>query len=413
MATLLTALFIVPALGGCAKPVTIPVSKPPAFQGTLTVMVSAGLAGYPTTAQPDVAWFQEQAGAYAAGHAGVKVELRVVPSPAELEVGVRATGTADAPDLLFGRPLPDLAPRLADLTKVLEETDLGEYLPNALEGFRDGTAQRGLPMLLETQVLALNEAAFKAAGVTLPNQGRWSQTEFIDSLRKLSGNGHFGLGFYNLPGYHEWWPLLGGPMGTGIIPDNVNIEGMQRLAQFGRDGWLHPDTGKLSAEATWSLFAAKPPAFAIMPVGTWAIPLLRAPPFGVGVIIAGFPGDSTLGYSYGVSVFAKPDAQRVRAAADLARFLTGPNKQIQLARLTGLMPAGSRTDNPFDGDPALTRAFQARAGHRTLRTGPGWDDGAQAVSRDLLYGLLGVRTPAESLQDAVTHMTKATPPASK
>ncbi len=409
-AILLTAFFI--ALGGCTKPATTAI-KAPQFRGTLTVMVSAGLAGYPGPAQPDVVWFQDQSRAYEAGHPGVKVELRVMPSPAELESAARTAGVGDTPDLLFGRSLADLGPRLADLTTVLDQTALQEYLPGALEGFRDGAAQRGLPMLLDTQVLALNEAAFKAAGVTLPNEGRWSQAEFADRLKKLSGAGHFGLSFYNLPGYHEWWPLLGAPIGSGPTVDNVSVEGLQRLAQFGADGWLHPDTGKLTAEATWSLFAANPPAFAVLPVGTWAIPLLRNPPFGVNVTIAGFPGETTLGYSYGVSVFAKQDADRVKAAANLAQFLTGPSNQIQLARLTGLMPAGARTNNPWDGDPAMTRAFQVRTGHRTLRTGPGWEDAAPAVARDLLYGLLGVRTPVESLQDAVAHITKATPPASK
>jgi len=407
---IIVVLLITLAAGGCSKPAA---TTTPPFQGTLTIWAASGLAGYPGPAQPDSTWFQDQGRAYESAHPGVKVQLRMLTSPAELEAAVRAASPGGGPDLAFGRFLPESAPLLADLTAVVDQPALTEYLPHALEAFRVGSQQHGLPMLLQTQALALNESAFKAAGVTLPSLGSWSQAEFEDSLKRLSGSGSFGLGFYNLPGYHEWWPLLGAPINPGTAVQASAVSGLDRLARFLREGWIHPDTGKLTAEATWSLFARNSPAFAVMPVGTWAIALLRSPPFNAQFAIASFPGDFTLGYCYGVSVFAQREAERLKAAANLALFLTAPDRQMQLSRLTGLMPAGSRTDNPFEGDAALTRAFQFRTGYRALRVGAGGEQAGPDVARDLLLGLLGVRTPAESVQDAVTHMTTATPPASK
>lgn len=389
---------------GCAKPAVAPKRD---YQGSIVLWVSQGLAGYPAPGFK-ASWFEERAGAYASKHHNVKVEIQVFASPQELEKAVQtaAAGSRPAPDLLFGRPLPDLQAGLDNVAGLLG-TDGSGYLSGGLDAFRKGDQQFGVPALLEVQALALNEQTFATAGVPLPAGGRWTREEFETTLSKLSRNGNFGIGFYHLPGYHEWWPLA-----SGVIRQDGSIAGdaeagLGRLVKYRRQGFLHPDTGKLKAEETWALFAKG--AFAIMPVSAWAIAPLRD--MGVKFTLAAFPGDVTTGYTYGFSFFRQSDPAKLQAAWDVAQFIAAPDQQVRIARDTGLLPASKSAGNPFEGDPQFSRLLPLAAGQKPLPAGPAWDKAEASVSRELLYVLLDSRSAAAGLEQIKLLSNSATTPA--
>ncbi|HYF75805.1 MAG TPA: extracellular solute-binding protein [Symbiobacteriaceae bacterium] len=404
-------LVLMFSLIGCAQPPK-PEEKPdppkPAYKGALTLWAAPGLAGTPVTAKPDNAFFDEQAKAFSAKHTDITIDVRHFATPQELEEALRTS--TDLPDVAFGRYVPELAPRLASLSPLLGDS-MAEYHPNALAAFRSGDKQTGLPALLDLQVLALNEARFAAAGVDLPAEGRWTRSEMEDSLTRLSKNGTFGLGFYQLPGYHEWWPLVDGllmPDGSLAAGAEAGFVGLQR---YRKDGILHPDTAKLKAEETWALFARG--EFAVMPVSVWAIPLLRGSDYQMKISVAGFPGDISVGYTYGYMLNQQADELKLQAAFALARFLGSAENQTRLAAETGAMPALKTAANPFPNDLALARAFLLAGTARALPASPAWDAAELAASRTLTFALLGAREPQAALQEIQQTLQKAIAPAQR
>jgi ABC-type glycerol-3-phosphate transport system substrate-binding protein len=396
-----TAIMLFLALlllvAGCAKPPEQEKQEDPpkpTYQGGLTLWAAPGLAGTPVSTKPDQAFFDEQAKAFAAKHTNITVDVRHFASPQELEEALRTA--TELPDIAFGRYVSQVAPRLANLAPLLGPS-AGEYHPHALAAFRAGDKQVGLPALQELQVLALNEQKFAAAGLPLPKDGRWTRAEMEDSLSRLSKSGTFGLGFYNLPGYHEWWPLVDGLLTpAGAIAPGAEA-GFAQLQQYRKDGILHPDTAKLKAEETWALFAKG--EFAVMPVSVWALPLLRGGDYHMKISVAGFPGDITVGYTYGYMLSQQTDDLKLQAAYALASFLGSGANQTRLSFQTGAMPALKTAGNPFPNDPVLTRAFGLAGTQRSLPAGPAWDEAELNAARPLTFALLGARVPKAAMQE--------------
>ena len=402
--SLLLTLTLALAIAGCTKPKPEEPPKP-TYKGNLVLWAAPGLAGSPVT-KPEAGWFQEQAKAFETANPGITVTVRMFESPAALEKAV-AEGTEPAPDIAFGRMVPEAGPRLAEL---LPNEIMDRWHPAAY-GFVQGPHLRGYPMLMEVQALALNEAAFAAAGVALPENGKWTQAELENKLRGLSANSRFGLGFYAIPGYHEWWPLLSGL----VMPDATTAPGAEAglatLARYRKEGWLHPDTGKIKAEETWALFAQG--KIAVMPVSSWAIPLLRQAPYNVKLSVAGFPGDVTVGSTYGFMLFRQNEQAKLLAASALGTFMAAPDQQTRLARETGLVPVSKMAGNPFEGDAQLTRIYQLAATQRSLPAGPGWDKAEAAFFRPLLLAMLGEKEPKDALAIMQQQIHSAMTPASK
>lgn len=397
-------------LAGCTRPSDPP---KPSFKGELTLWAADGLAGLPL-AKPAGNWFEERANAFAAAHTDIKVTVRLFPSPLALEEAI-VSGKEGRPDLAFGRFVPEAVVHMADINAALDKNGLLDYHPAALTAFQKDGGRHGLPVLQEVQVLALNEAAFGAAGVKLPEGGKWTADEFENSLSRLSNPTRFGLGFYQLPGYHEWWPLAAGLAVTeGATPEALEAAaaGMARLARWRTEGLIHPDSGKVGAEAIWKQFAASQPSIAVLPVSSWAVPTLRKEPYNAKFAVAGFPGMTT-GYTYGFSFFKQADALKLTAAVDLAQFVAAPDQQVRLARETGLVPARISSGNPFKDDIHMTRVYELTGTQRPLPAGPAWDRAELLFHREILLATLGDREPKAALAEMQKLMKSATAPASK
>lgn len=387
------------ALAGCSRSGQ---PETPRFQGTLTVLYAPGLAGQPFRG-PDATWLQDAARAYEEAHPGIRVQLVAKSSATEVEELLRSGGVQA--DLIFGRYLPEAASRLAEVGALVPKDSLAANLPGAVSAFQG----RGLPMLVDAQVLALNVKTFQSAGVALPKEGRWTLAEFEDHLKGLSTSNHSALGFFCLPGYHEWWPFAGGVVQADLTVAPDLQAGLARLQEYRSRGWLHPDTAKVGPEAMWGLFASGSGP-AVLPVSTWALPLLKAPPYQVDLAVAGFPDGLTTGYVYGMMISAQTDSARARAAADLALALASPANQARLARETGLLPASTKAPNPFAGDSLMAPVPGLVTKVLPLPTAAAWGQAEPQLARGLVLALVGGETPAAATANIKAILTKATAP---
>ncbi|MFZ5816841.1 MAG: extracellular solute-binding protein [Bacillota bacterium] len=385
-------------LAGCTK--SKEPEKPP-FEGRITLWTSLELAGHP--ARLEEGWLEERSRAFSDQRKGITVEIRHFPTGEELERALLES--SERPDLALGRALPLPADRLAALP--LKPELVSDHPEAALIPYRRGQALAGLPLLLDLQVLALNEPLFAARGIPLPGES-WGDPEVADILSKITGNEVFAIGFSVAPGYHQWWPLTGSLFDWhGVAPGGQ--AGLDRLAGW-RRAYLHPDLATLTAEESYRLFAEG--KIAMLPVSTWAIPLLREEPFRASFRVAPFPGRQNLGYAYGIVALEGAQSEEKRAAmADLVSFLAAADQQVRLARKTGLMPARTSAPNPFEGDGAMSRAFQLRGDFKPLPAGPAWDAAQPAIAHELLLALYGGKRPQEVLAAVKTHLNVATTPA--
>lgn len=392
------------------KKVPPPSPPPPPFAGTLTLYAAPGLPGYPVAGQPDGLWFEERAQLFESLHPEVKVSVKLFADSAAMEAALRGS---DRPDLFFGRFLPELSQRLADLQPLLSQDERQQMLPGSLDAYRREGKLLGLPALAEVQVLALNRRAFEQSGVALPDGGAWSRDDFEVALARLSRNGRHAMGFYNIPGEQQWYSLAGPIFQSDGSPDQHAAASLERIQVYRAKGWVHPDTGKLSASNTWSLFAADDPSFAMMPVGAWAIPLLREAPYNAPISVAGLPDGVATGRVFGSFLFNADDPRRLGAALDLARVLSAPDQQLRIARATGLMPADRRAGNPFEGDGEMSAAYQVSKGVWPAPTGAVWDRAEAELSAILRVALVGGRTPEATLTELTRTFSLASTPASR
>lgn len=390
-------LLLMLLLSACATP-TDPVPKGPSFTGKITLWGSDDLAGHP--GRLEEGWLAERARLYEAAHPGIIIEIRSFDSGEALEQAL--LGGSELPDLALGRALPTL---LSDKRAALPLPAelVADHGDGALAPYRYGDGVAGLPLLLDTPVLLLNSSVFASRSVPLPEAGRWSDTEFVQSVEKLSGNGPFGLGFSHAPGYHQWWGLAGGLFTLEGKPSEGADAGLIRLAQWRKAGLIAPEIATATYEESLQRFAAG--EIAMLPIEAWAIPLLRSEPYQATFAVAGFPGDRTYGYAYGLIALSNGQAaEKLQVMADLAAFLSAPDQQVRLARKTGLMPARKSAPNPFDGDPQLTQAFQLAGAFQPLPAGPAWDAAQGAIADELLLALYGGKAPAEALDAARAHL---------
>lgn len=383
---------------------------PPRFQGSLVLAAAPDLPGSMPLLSVGTEWLVQQVGTFEANHPGLRVELKLYNSAVELEQSLLAGG-GSPPDLLFGRFLPELTGKYADLRSILGPESLTRFQSGALRTFQRGSSLHGIPLLLEVPVLALNRNTFASVGVPLPSDGRWTRAEFEQVLKQFAAQGRPAVGFCQLQGFYDWLPLAG-PLFSADGSPSPEAEGSLRRLQLYRDqGWVNPDSAKLTPEETWQLFADTDAGFAILPVSPWAIPLLREPPFSASLAIASFPDGVTTGRSYGLTFFSQDDPLKLKALADLALFLAQPAPLRTLARRTGLIPADLSAGNPFQDDPVLKDLISHVRGFQPLPSGLVWDRAEGNLARVLHLAAVGGISPAEAAGALSRHLKEAAAPA--
>lgn len=387
---LLAALLLV----GCSSaPAVAP--GPPPWEGTLTLWAP----GSPDPAAQ--AELQAKLQAYRQQHPTVQVQLETRP---DVNAALAAKD-ALRPDLALAAFDPHLWPQGCPALPEGAGVPVADWLPGVAAAFAPGGSLCGVPLYVQGQVLALNLAAWQAAGVEPPAGGQWTLAQFEAALRALRSKGAPSLGFFALEGYDAWWPLL--LAGKGRLLDAAGKElvldpaALARLAGWEQDGLIDRDAGKLPPEQVYAAFAANPPRLAMLPVPARMLPNFRQPPYQVQPLgVAAFPDGANLGRAYGYLLTGSGDAARRAAAIALALALADGPAQLAWAKADGGFPASRSAGNPYPGDPALTAAQAALAYLEPLPGGAWWSKAAAPVARHLQLGVIGGEAPAVALAAA-------------
>lgn len=403
LAALLTAAALVTSLAGC--------SRPESFQGTLVLWEPPRWPVAGDTSR----WTRDRAAAFERAHRGIKVEVQSYPQ-ADLEAALdEAWKAGQGPDLALAPFRPDWAAdgRLQALDAMLPADVQEDLIPATLDAARLNGTLYGLPAGAEPSLLVLNLDVFAARGVTPPADGRWTLEEFEKTLRALAGKAGdrqvYGLGYYVLPGFHEFWPLwtagepLLDPVTGSLQPNREPIR--QAIARLGawtrKPGLLWPGSARRGPEDLWQAFAGPESSVAMAPWGPWSLPLLRQGKFQSRVAVAHFPAvegrAATTGVVHTYLLRAQPDALKAQAALDLALFLTDPAAQKEQARNTGILPVRASAGNPFLEDAALTQALALVPEMVPLPADKARVRAMDRLQQQVQYALLGALSPEQAV----------------
>lgn len=398
----LFALLVALILAGCSSaPATAPAPSspappppPPTWQGTLSLWLPAP----PATAGGREA-LDRRLAAYNSAHPTVQVQVEIKD-----EVNAALAGATDRPDLALAAFDPHLWPRGCPPPGG-SGAPSADWLPGVAAALAPSGTLCGVPLYVQGQVLALNLAAWQAAGVEPPAGGQWTLDQFAATLQALKAGQVSPLSFFTLPGYDAWWPLLladGGRLLDAAGRELALSESaLARLAAWEQAGLIDPDAGKLPPEAVYAAFAASPPRLAMLPVPAHLLPSFRLPPYQVDQLgVAAFPDGANLGKLYGYLFTGNGDGERRAAALDLALTLTDAEAQLAWARAAGGFPAARSAGNPYPGDVPLTAAQAALAGLQPLPGGPWWQQAQTPLGRHLQLAVIGGETPAAALAAA-------------
>ena len=368
--------FIAPVLlaafltGSCARK---PQSPEPRDLVTLTLWTDGD--------DEEMVRVREEARQFESANPGFSVKV-VRQSPQELQDRLEAAVSG-------GGELPDLAPAalkaryvaagaVEPLDGYLRPEERQDYYSAALEGYTLDGKLYGIPSGVEFPFLVLNLELFREAEVPPPSDGQWMEADFARVARRLTLDRNrdgkpevYGLGFYLVGGFHEFWPFLysdGGRLFEGDPPryaldGPAGVSGLKKLVELKAASTVWPGSGREPPQAVWAAFAGPSREIAVLPVGTWAIPLLENSRWKTDFAVAEFPAGEggkpvTVARVTGYTVFRQRDPEKAKMAFRLARALTSPEEQRTVARRKGIMPASRSAGNPFPDDPHLTRVWK-------------------------------------------------------
>lgn len=415
-ATLLLIISLLLSLAGCSRPQT--------YQGTLVLWApdtqpsSGGSDGYQTV--------RDRLLAFEKSHPGVKVTLVGKPTEADVEQALdQALKSGQGPDVAYSPfdPAWSRDGRLQALDAMIPADTLKDFQPNILDAVRVGGHVYGVPSGAEPVLLLLNLDVFARRGVTPPADGRWTVAQFEDTLHRLAtppapvgsappADATYGLGYYVLPGFYEFWPMwaAGAPLidpNTGALVPNgpERTAAVTRLAGWTQaPGLLWPGSARRPPQDLWQAFVGPQASVAMAPWDPWPLPLLREGKYQTRIEVAHFPTESadarpaTVGIVHTYVLPRQDDPLKARAALDLALFLAGADAQRDQALHTGILPVLRSAGNPFPNDPALTRAVEMVAEMRPLPSDAPRRKEMEQLQQRVQYALLGALSPADALQ---------------
>ena len=404
MAFLLLATLLL-SLAGC--------SRPQSFRGTLVLWEPPR---WPVNGDTS-AWTKDRLVAFEKAHPGVKAVLETKPA-ADLEQALdKAWNNGQGPDLALAPFRPDWAKdgRLQPLDGLLTADEAKDFLPGTLDAARLVGRLYGLPAGAEPVVLVLNLDVFARRNVMPPADGRWTWQQFEATLRSLSGKDSsgkstYGLGYYVLSGFYEFWPLWtdGAPLldpasGALILsPTGSARQGIARLAAWTQSSdLLWPGSARRTPEELWRAFVGPEASVAMAPWGSWALPLLEQDKFRTRAAVAHFPTDggqaATTGKVTTYLLRTQGDALKARAALDLALFLTDAAARSEQAKYAGVLPVRRSAGNLFGSDPVLGRAADMVAEMASLPADQARRQAMDRLQQRVQYALLGAMTPEQAL----------------
>jgi multiple sugar transport system substrate-binding protein len=266
-----------------------------------------------------------------------------------------------SPDVMFLNYIPsnvgtgELAP--LDEYVSANATQLADFYPALLEGFRVGGRLYGLPRDNDTKVIYYNRAHFQAAGLPEPSAD-WTWEDLRRAALALSRPDgpdiSYGFGFE--PAY--WWLLWVWQNGGSVVDDPyrpsaalldspANVEALQFLQDLIYVDRVTPPADKLNTDAMNQLFRE---GRLSMMFGNHTLVPWFANEAELSWDVAPLPRNKArINVAGGAGFVMSSRSQHKQAAWELIRFLTGPKAQALLAESGVITPArrSVREDNIF------------------------------------------------------------------
>jgi multiple sugar transport system substrate-binding protein len=333
-------------------------------------------------------------------HPGVRVRVQQIPWSAAHEKLLTAYVGEAMPDVFqvgntwipefvaLGAALP-LDDRLAASRAVVRD----DYFPGIVDASSVDGRLYGLPWYVDTRLLFYRKDLLAAAGIGEPPRTWEEWRQAMERVKARGSDGSFGV----LLPITEWQPLvmLALQRGAELLPEhdtrgNFQSDAFREAFAFYVDLFrtgLAPLAGQTQVANLYQDFARG--TFAFYVTGPWNVGEFRARlPKDVewatapcpAVDAADFPGVSVAGGS-SLAIFRR--SPRADEAWKLVEYLSAPERQLELYRLTGDLPA--RKSAWTEGGPAAdpqTRPFERQLARvRATPKIPEWERVATLVTR--------------------------------
>lgn len=236
--------------------------------------------------------------------------------------------------------LPELvrSGSVAPIDNFLTDDDKNDILPNLLDAVKIEGSLYAWPLWVPPVGMFLNLDIFKERGVEVPNDD-WTYEEFVDIAKRLTfkrSNGQQVYGYSGVidAGVVNTWPIIMGDGGSPLSSDNKKytfnspegISGLQKLVDLAlKHKVTPPDFGtQTPADMVTGFSDKKNYAMYSEPSGSSATYKSLGMNFTVKSMPIGASGKPLTTGGIGlISVANIPDENKLKAAMDMARYLTG------------------------------------------------------------------------------------------
>ncbi|QUG43093.1 extracellular solute-binding protein [Psychrobacillus sp. INOP01] len=375
-------------------------------------------------------WLEAKIKEYEEANEGVEVDLVQVPWA---EMGDKL-GVAIA-----GKSWPDIAPVdisgsavsidhieqgvVEPLDSFLDKDEKADFYENALEAYTYDDKLYGIPNSITLHSMLLNLDLFEEAGVTPPENGKWTYDEFLEAAKKLTfdrdGDGKtdvYGFSTYIMPGYYEAWPFFykngGSPLNEDMTEFTFDspetIQAIQDLADLKLTEKVAPEThGGADVGGTFQAWANEEQrTVAMQPWATWAIGAAQGA-YPTNFAVAEYPtgeneSSSTIGGVGGWIMFHQEETNKKAAVADFMKFISTAEEQYNMAQNYGIFPAriSASEMDPFKDNPEMTRAMEMSDQVVMLPRHPEWKKIDEAIQAQLQLVFNGEKTAEAAMADA-------------
>ncbi|MCM3611621.1 extracellular solute-binding protein [Planococcus sp. MERTA32b] len=398
------------------------------FEGTITIWDGPR---WPDKDDNKFHWLEQKIAEYEEANEGIEIEMVQVPWA---EMGDKL-GVAIA-----GKGWPDIAPVdisgsavsidhieqgvVEPLDAYIDDEAKKDFYENALDAYTYDGKLYGIPNSITLHTMLLNLDLFEEAGVTPPENGKWTYDEFLSAAKELTFDRDddgktdvYGFSTYIMPGYYEAWPFFykngGSPLNEDMteftFDDPETVQAIQDLADLKLTENAAPEThGGNDVGGTFQAWANEEQrTVAMQPWATWAIGAAQGA-YPTNFMVAEYPaGDAeeakTIGGVGGWTMFHQDgDANKKAAVADFMQFISTTDEQVTMAQNYGVFPAriSAAEKDPFAENPEMARAMEMSEQVVMLPRHPEWRKIDEAIQTELQLVFNGEKTAEQAMADA-------------
>lgn len=368
-------------------------------------------------------WIEQKKAEFEKLHPGVTIKIVQTPwAEMEDKLNVAIAGKA-WPDLVY-----NVSNRIASVKNIQQgvvepidpfytKEELNDFFPNTLAEYEYQGKHYGVPVSSRVHTLLLNLDMFKARGVEPPKDGKWTYEEFVDKMKKLTGDGKHGFSTYIMPSYYEAWPFIMMDGGRPLSEDMTRytfdspeaISGLQKFLDLKfKHQAAPPDMGTSNVGDTWKQFAAADKRLmAVQSWSSWAIASAQKDPYKMNFMVAEYPSgatgkSTTIGDVLGWVMFKQKDDGKRKMIAEFMKFLTTTDEIYTTAKYYGVFPSkkSAAQKRPFEDNPQMEQAQKISENAVMVPRHPQWAKIDELIQKELQLAVNGTKSAEQALKDA-------------